>query len=133
MTCVSFNSSRILFSLLLEALAEIIINGTQKNIPHYVISNTCSIRFDTSKELFTCDNVNTISPISNSLLYILEVPCSKAATLLDRLNNDVSSLKSKLESMCFELDICVNPIFAPLVTGDESSQVHHTLSAMTRR
>ncbi|KAK8124697.1 uncharacterized protein PG998_000456 [Apiospora kogelbergensis] len=135
MTCAPFDSPDNIFPLLSQALAEVVVNETRKEIPRYVISNTGGIRFDMHKGPFTYDDFFIVSPFRDALLYIPEVPCSKAATLLDQLNKAGASQKRRIGSMRVERDICVDPIVAPLVTRDEDESNHaHTLNpAITRR
>ncbi|KAH8747894.1 5'-nucleotidase [Hyaloscypha finlandica] len=79
---------------------------------------------------FTYDDFFTIMPSRNSLLYIPEVACGKAATLLDELNSGGAGQEHK--PIPFEFDLCVDPTVAPLMTRDGSSHVH-AFKAVTRR
>lgn len=129
-TCAPFNSYNSIFSLLSQALAEVVVNETRKDIPRYVIANTGGIRLDMYKGPFTYDDFFTIMPSRNSLLYIPEVACGKAATLLDELNNGGAGQEHK--PIPFQFDLCVDPIVAPIMSRDASSHVH-AFKAVTRR
>jgi len=64
-TCAPFNSSNSIFSLLSQALAEVVVNETRKDTPRYVIANTGGIRLDMYKGPFTYDDFFTIMPYHN--------------------------------------------------------------------
>ncbi|KAK8089401.1 hypothetical protein PG997_004362 [Apiospora hydei] len=132
MTCAPFDSPDSIFPLLSQALAEVVINETRKDIPRYLISNTGGIRFDMHKGPFTYDDFFIVSPFRDALLYIPEVPCSKAAALLDKLNKAGASQKRNVGSMRVERDICVDPIVAPIMARDEPGH-DHAFGAVTRR
>ncbi|KAK7965095.1 hypothetical protein PG988_010099 [Apiospora saccharicola] len=136
MTCAPFDSPDNIFPLLSQAMAEVVVNETRKDIPRYLISNTGGIRFDMHKGPFTYDDFFIVSPFRDALLYIPEVPCSKASTLLDKLNKAGASQKRNIGSMRVERDICVDPIVAPLMSRDDDSSSHdhdHAFGAVTRR
>lgn len=132
MTCAPFNSSDNIFPLLAEALATTVVNTTREAIPRYVISNTGSIRFDLYKGPFTYDDQFIVSPFLDAFLYVPEVPCNLASTVLDALNNAGANEKRNFGSMPVERDICVDPMVAPLGARDvfEHSHIH---TAVTRR
>ncbi|KAI0128403.1 Metallo-dependent phosphatase-like protein [Xylariales sp. AK1849] len=131
-SCAEFNSSANIFPLLSEALAEVVVNETRTDIPRYIIANTGSIRFDLYKGPFTYDDFFIVSPFEDVFMYVPEVPCSLASTVLGSLNNAGANEKRNLGSMPIERDICVNPIVAPLGARDVLDHDHlHT--AVTRR
>ncbi|KAK8026861.1 hypothetical protein PG991_003917 [Apiospora marii] len=135
MSCAPFDSPDNIFPLLSQAMAEVVVNETRKDIPRYVISNTGGIRFDMHKGPFTYDDFFIVSPFRDALLYVPEVHCSKAATLLDKLNKAGASQKRNIGSMRVERDICVDPIVAPLMSRDEDESSSHerAFGAVTRR
>lgn len=128
-TCAPFNSSDSIFPLLSQALAETVVNETRKDIPRYVIANTGGVRVDMYKGPFTYDDFFTIMPSRNSLLYIPEIGCSKAATLLDELNRVTTRQHNPIS---FEFDLCVDPIVTPLMARDGSSHTY-AFNAVTKR
>lgn len=97
-----------------------------------MIANTGGIRLDMYKGPFTYDDFFTIMPSRNSLLYIPEVACGKAATLpLAELNSGGAGQEHE-QPIPFEFDLCVDPIVAPLMTRYGTSHVH-AFEAVTRR
>ncbi|KAF3012250.1 hypothetical protein E8E14_011191 [Neopestalotiopsis sp. 37M] len=132
MTCAPIDSSDSIFPLLSQALAEVVINEDGQATPRYIISNTGGIRLDLHKGPFTNDDMFTISPSRNALLYIPQVPCSKAATLLDKLNDPGINQKQDVASMRFQSDLCVDPDVAHLIARDGSSR-GHALQGITKR
>jgi hypothetical protein len=132
MTCAPFNSSDNIFPLLSTALASTVVNETRQAIPRYIIANTGSIRFDLYKGPFTYDDQFIVSPFTDIFLYVPEVPCSLASTVLDALNNAGANEKRNFGYMPVERDICVDPMVAPLGARDVFDHSHlHT--AVTRR
>lgn len=124
--CAPSNSSNSVFPLLSQALAEVVVNETRKDIPRYVIANTGGIRLNIYKGPFTYDDFFTIMPSKNALLYIPEVPCNKADLLLGELNSGDSTWKQPKpkpkpnpDFMSFEFDLCEEP----LMTGNETSKL----------
>ncbi|KAK9779436.1 putative Calcineurin-like phosphoesterase domain-containing protein [Seiridium cardinale] len=132
MTCAEFNSTDNIFPLLSNALATAVVNETRQDIPRYIIANTGSIRFDLYKGPFTYDDFFIVSPFTDVFMYVPEVPCSLANTVLDGLNNAGANEKRNFGYMPIERDICVDPITAPLTARDVVDHAHlHT--AVTRR
>jgi 2',3'-cyclic-nucleotide 2'-phosphodiesterase (5'-nucleotidase family) len=134
MSCAEFNSTDNIYPLLSEALATSVVNETRQDIPRYIIANTGSIRFDLYKGPFTYDDFFIVSPFVDIFMYVPEVPCSLASTVLDSLNNAGANEKRSLGYMPVlqERDICVNPTTSPLVSRDMEAHVHVN-SAITRR
>ncbi|KAI0167447.1 phosphoprotein phosphatase [Pestalotiopsis sp. NC0098] len=132
MSCAEFNSTDNIYPLLSDALATSVVNETRQDIPRYIIANTGSIRFDLYKGPFTYDDFFIVSPFTDIFMYVPEVPCSIATTVLDGLNNAGASEKRSLGYMPVERDICVNPVTAPLLSRDMEAHVHVN-SAITRR
>jgi hypothetical protein len=130
MTCAPFNDTDNIFPLLSTALAETVINETRQAIPRYIISNTGGIRFDLYKGPFTYDDQFIVSPFTDAFLYVPEVPCGLASTVLDSLNNAGASEKRSLGYMPVERDFCVDPMVAPLGARDVFDHSH---TAITRR
>ncbi|KAI1170128.1 Metallo-dependent phosphatase-like protein [Nemania sp. FL0916] len=133
MTCAPFNSSKNIFPLLSEALAEIVVKEERKDIARYIISNTGGIRFDMYKGPFTFDDSFIVSPFEDAFLYIPSVPYAQASTLLGALNNAGASEKRSFGYMPVERDICVDPIVESRseVKRDESRS--SSLRGVTRR
>lgn len=136
MNCAAFNSSDNIYPLLADALGTVVVNETRSSIPRYVIANTGSIRFDLYSGPFTYDDFFIVSPFTDIFMYVPEVPCSLASTVLDGLNNAGASEKRRRRDLGYmrlpERDICVDPITAPLGARDVFDHAHfHT--AVTRR
>ncbi|KAH8202877.1 hypothetical protein TruAng_002930 [Truncatella angustata] len=132
MTCAEFNSTDSIYSLLSEALAGAVVNETRQDIPRYIIANTGSIRFDLYKGPFTYDDFFIVSPFTDIFMYVPEVPCSLASTVLGGLNHAGASEKRSFGYMPVERDICVDPITAPLTSRDLFDHAHFH-NAITRR
>lgn len=128
--CVPFNSPGSVFPLLSQALAEIVVNETRKAIPRYIFANTGGIRSNMHKGPFTYDDVFTIMPSRNSILYIPEMPCAKAESLLVTLNGE--DIHREHEPPSYEFDLCVDPVVAPLETGNGFNHTH-PFGAVVRR
>ena len=111
-TCAPFGSPGSIFSLMSQALAEVVVDPTRGNASRYIISNTGGIRFDIYKGPFTYDDNFIVSPFKDAMLYIADVSCEKASTLLDGLNKAGASQKRNLGAMRMERDICVDPIIS---------------------
>jgi 2',3'-cyclic-nucleotide 2'-phosphodiesterase (5'-nucleotidase family) len=136
MTCADFNSSDNIYPLLATALGTVVVNETRASIPRYIIANTGSIRFDLYEGPFTYDDFFIVSPFTDVFMYVGEVPCDLAGTVLDGLNNAGASEKRRRSDLGYmrlpERDICVDPITAPLSSRDVLDHAHfHT--AVTRR
>ncbi|KAL0564808.1 hypothetical protein V5O48_017230 [Marasmius crinis-equi] len=82
----SENSS---LSLFIENAAPVAlaINNTRATIPHLMITNSGSQRFDIYAGPFTKNDQLTASPFTDSFLYIPEIPLSVAGQVLPALNN----------------------------------------------
>ncbi|KAI1877996.1 uncharacterized protein JN550_000178 [Neoarthrinium moseri] len=132
MTCTDFNSTGNIYPLLANALATVVVNETRKEIPRYIIANTGSIRFDLYKGPFTYDDFFIVSPFTDVFMYVPDVPCSLASSVLGRLNKAGANEKRNLGYMPIERDICVDPITAPLGARDVFDHVHSD-AAVTRR
>ncbi|KAI8622868.1 Metallo-dependent phosphatase-like protein [Xylariaceae sp. FL1651] len=133
MTCAPFNSSKNIFPLLSEALAEAVVNQERKDIARYIISNTGGIRFDMYKGPFTYDDSFIVSPFRDAFLYIPEVPYALASTLLNSLNNAGANEKRALGYMHVERDICVDPLVEPQSEIKRDQDLLNGLRGVTRR
>ncbi|ORY69519.1 Metallo-dependent phosphatase-like protein [Pseudomassariella vexata] len=135
MTCAPFTSSNNIFPMLSQALAETVVNENRTDTPRYIISNTGGIRFDMHKGPFTYDDNFIVSPFRDAFLYVPDVPCGLASTVLNGLNNAGASQKRGLGVVPVERDICVDPLttgFMGLEVRDEDGHVH-AHSEVTRR
>ncbi|KAH8673920.1 Metallo-dependent phosphatase-like protein [Xylariales sp. PMI_506] len=137
-----FNSSDSIYPLLSEALATVVVNSTRTDIPRYIIANTGSIRFDMYQGAFTYDDFFIVSPFTDIFMYVPEVPCDLATTVLAGLNQAGASEKRAVGSMrLIERDICTDPLLSGhLYARDMSSHDGHdhhaharALTSVTRR
>ena len=78
-SCVPFESSRSIYSLLELALATVVVNQTRATIPRIIILNTGSIRFDLVQGPFTYDDAFIVSPFTDGFQFIPNVPYQDAS------------------------------------------------------
>ena len=62
------------------------MNNTRASIPHAIIANTGSQRYDIFGGPFTKNDQITASPFTNAFVYVPDVPASAAAQVLPALN-----------------------------------------------
>lgn len=78
-SCVPFESSGSIYSLLEQALATVVINQTRATIPRIIILNTGSIRFDLVQGPFTYDDSFIVSPFTDGFQFIPNIPYQDAS------------------------------------------------------
>lgn len=62
------------------------INNTRNDIPHYLITNTGSQRFDVYAGPFTKNDQYTVTPYKNGIQFIANVTVGDAKQVLDAMN-----------------------------------------------
>ncbi|KAF9262645.1 hypothetical protein L218DRAFT_960124 [Marasmius fiardii PR-910] len=90
-------------SLFIEDAAPVAlaINNTRASIPHIMITNSGSQRFDIYAGPFTKNDQLTASPFADSFLYIPEIPLSVAAQVLPTLNKAGANQRRDLDRELF--------------------------------
>lgn len=83
MSCVEFNSSGSIYSLLTSALSAVVVNDTRKDKARVNIINTGSVRFDLHKGPFLTDDAYIVSPFDDVFVYIPDVPYEYASGALE--------------------------------------------------
>lgn len=84
-----FPSKQSIFTWLQDQVfPDTVYDASRGNKPRLFIINTGALRFDVFQGPFTLDTTFTISPFSNKLQYIKDVPYKAAKNLLTTLNND---------------------------------------------
>lgn len=109
-SCAPFGSPDNIYSLLSQALSEVVVDPARSEAARYIISNSGSIRFDVHKGPFTYDDSLIVSPFQNAMFYIADVPCEQASSLLERLNEAGASQKRNFGAMRVQPDVCADPL-----------------------
>jgi hypothetical protein len=112
-SCVPINDPKSIYSVLGQALGDVVVNPARNGTARYIIANTGSIRFDMYKGPFTNDDSYIVSPFLDIFVYVPDVPFAQASVVLDQLNRAGASEKRSLGYMPVERDICVDPIVEP--------------------
>ncbi|KAF9269445.1 hypothetical protein L218DRAFT_1029835 [Marasmius fiardii PR-910] len=81
--------------------AALAINNTRASIPHIIITNSGSQRFDIYAGPFTKNDQFTVSPFSDTFLYIPGIPLSVAAQVLPTLNSEGANGRRDLDRELF--------------------------------
>ncbi|KAI0398279.1 Metallo-dependent phosphatase-like protein [Xylariaceae sp. FL0594] len=122
-SCVPFGDPKNIYTLLSQALGEVVVNPARAAKARYIIANTGSIRFDMYKGPFTYDDSFIVSPFQDVFLYIPDVPFAAASVVLNNLNHAGASEKKKRDDswgyMPVDRDICVDPVIAESGSGME--------------
>ena len=84
MTCVAFNDSRSIFTLLSDALATVVVSPNRTDKARIIISNTGGIRFDLYKGPFTFDDNFIVSPFRDVWRVFPDVPYATAMSVLPK-------------------------------------------------
>jgi hypothetical protein len=131
-TCVPFNDSLNIFTVLSDALATVVVNPQRANNPRIIVANTGGVRFDLYKGPFTFDDNFIVSPFRDVFVYIPDVPWSLAKGLLAALNGEPDTKKKRgLGSMPLPRDFCVDPILTPI--SDIKARHDHAPRGVSRR
>ena len=82
-----FPSNNSLVSLFGEAIQySLVVNNTRADIPHVIIANSGSQRYDVFGGPFTKNDQVTASPFTNAFVYVANVSASAAGKMLSTLN-----------------------------------------------
>ncbi|KAF4312123.1 Metallo-dependent phosphatase [Botryosphaeria dothidea] len=84
--CKPFGDSGNIYTLLREAIATVLVNETRADVPRIIFINTGSVRFDLVQGPFTLDDSYIVSPFTNTIRYIPDVPYEYASQVLDIMN-----------------------------------------------
>ncbi|KAH9935238.1 Metallo-dependent phosphatase-like protein [Epithele typhae] len=83
-----FPSNDSSLSLLAEAIAySLLVNNSRAAVPHVMIANTGSQRYDIFAGAFTKNDQVTASPFTNAFVYLPNVPLAAAVQVLPALND----------------------------------------------
>ena len=96
LNCVPQTDKKSIYTVILDALKETVVNQERKNNPRIIISNTGGIRFDLVKGPFTYDDSFIVSPFANTFKYIPDVPYDMAMKVLPILNTGPPKRKRSL-------------------------------------
>lgn len=122
--CKPFGDPGSIFTLMEKVIATVIINEERTNVPRLIFINTGGFRFDLVQGPFTFDDSFIVSPFTNTIRYIPDVPYEFASQVLDTMNAGPHQKKRSLDdqltprslgfqpltpSLADEADSCVDP------------------------
>ncbi|GME64497.1 Ser thr protein phosphatase protein [Neofusicoccum parvum] len=120
--CKPFGDDGNIYTLLREAIATVLVNETRADVPRIIFINTGSVRFDLVQGPFTYDDSFIVSPFTNTIRYIPDVPWEYASQVLDIMNagpyqkkRDLSALSPRglgfqaLTPSLPDADSCIDP------------------------
>ncbi|KAF8504194.1 Metallo-dependent phosphatase-like protein [Hysterangium stoloniferum] len=100
-----FTSNQSLLALLANDVlpTALAINNTRTSIPHTIITNSGSMRFDIYAGPFTKNDQLTASPFSDSFQFLSDIPFTVASRVLDELNGSGLSSRKRSEDALRDL------------------------------
>jgi hypothetical protein len=84
MRCAPFGHNNNIYTLLTDALATVVVNGTRTTIPRLILMNSDNLRFDILKGQFTQDESFIVSPRKNRWKFIPGVPYNIAKVSFEK-------------------------------------------------
>jgi hypothetical protein len=116
-SCKPFGDEGNIYSLLADAFAGVVVNPERAEVPRLLLTNTGSVRFDLVQGPFTIDDSFIVSPFTNTLQYIPDVPYAQASQVLGILNAGPWQKRSLAEDMPFPLadgGACADPPYTSM-------------------
>jgi hypothetical protein len=119
-SCKPFGDPGNIFSLVPTALSATVLNADRSKLPHIIIINTGSIRFDLVKGPFIFNDAFIVSLFNDAFQYIADVPYAVTSKVLDTLNNQLATKKRSSDSSKFGTmplvshDTCTDPTVGPI-------------------
>lgn len=95
--CKPFGDAGNIYTLLQEVIATVISNETRADVPRLIFINTGTVRFDLVQGPFTYDDSFIVSPFTNTIRYIPDVPYEYASQVLDTMNAGPHQKKRSLD------------------------------------
>ncbi|OJD31340.1 calcineurin-like phosphoesterase [Diplodia corticola] len=115
--CKPFGDPGNIYTLLKEAIATVLVNQSRADVPRIIFINTGSVRFDLVQGPFTYDDSFIVSPFTNTIRFIPDVPWESASQVLDIMNAGPYQ-KKKLRRSLTHADLAFTPLAPSLPDAD---------------